>query len=113
MEGDVIKFWEIKSGKAQVDVYAFTLSGPACYIAIDNAAGSLALAQELEKAENDHRREIVRFRDNHSVVGNEYPRARAVVEYLLGNKLIAVDEAEYVGPEYDDTIPARPDELIF
>ena len=30
-------------------------------------------------------------------------RARAVVEYLLENKLLEVDEAKYVGPEYDPT----------
>ena len=45
----------------------------------------------------------MRFRDNRGVFGNEYPDARAAVEYLLENNLIVVDDAKYVGPEYDPT----------
>ena len=112
MESEVAKFWEIKRGEAFVDVYAFR--GSLTYYGVPKETEpSKALARDLQAAEDENCREIVRFCDSRGVVGNEYPLARAVVEYLLENKLVDVDEAKYVGPEYDDAIPARPDELVF
>ncbi|MBR2004057.1 MAG: hypothetical protein IKK39_02130 [Thermoguttaceae bacterium] len=105
MEREFIKYWEITCGSSQVDVYAFGTYGDACYLGIKDDAPTLALCRELEEAENANRSKIVRFRDNRGVFGNEYPDARAVVEYLLENKLIAVDTAKYVGPEYDPNAP--------
>lgn len=113
MEEDLVKFWEIRRGAATVEVYALGVAGSAFYVVIKDDSPSRALCRELQTLERENLSDIVKYREAQGVFGNEYPRARAVVEYLLKNKLIEVDEVEYVGPEYDDTIPARCDELIF
>lgn len=112
MERDVAKFWEIKRGDARVDIYAFR-GALTFYVVPKENVSNKKLALEFQTAEDENRQEISKYCDKRGVVGNEYPFARAVVEYLMENNLIAVDEAEYVGPEYDDTIPARCDELIY
>lgn len=80
---------------------------------IKDDSPSRALCRELQTLESENLCDIVKYREERGVFGNEYPRARAAVEYLLENNLIEVDEAKYVGPEFDPTIPARCDELIF
>ncbi len=109
----MIKFWEIKRGEARVDVYAADIYDDAIYIAVGEESGSLLLCNELENAERVNRPGVVDYRDARGDYGNEYPDAKAAVEYLLENKLIEVDEAKYVGPEHDSTLPARCDELVF
>ena len=108
----MIKFWKIKRGEARAEVYAADIYDDAIYVAVGEESDSLLLCNEFENAERTHRPDIVDYRDARGDYGVEYPDAKAVVEYLLENKLIEVDEAKYVGPEHDSTLPARCDELV-
>lgn len=105
MEEDLIKFWEIRRGVAIVEVYALGVAGSVFYVVIKDDSPSRALCRELQTLERENLSDIVKYREARGVFGNEYPRARAAVEYLLENNLIAVDEANYVGPEYDPNAP--------
>lgn len=107
MEEDLIKFWEIRRGVSIVEVYALGVAGSVFYVVIKEDSPSRALCRELQTLERENLSDIVKYREARGVFGNEYPRARAAVEYILENKLINVDEAKYVGPEYDSTIPTR------
>ena len=109
----MIKFWEIKRGEARVEVCAADIYDDAIYVAVGEESDSFLLCNELENVERANRPDIVDYRDARGDYGNEYPDAKAVVEYLLENELIEVDEAKYVGPEHDPTLPARCDELFF